>query len=72
MLHPCRFEHDAWGRVVLLFSLVISRIPQAVFFTRNEHAVLLEVGLVFEAVVLSAVRKEREVSLQVSRVEVGK
>lgn len=33
---------------------------------------LLELGLVFEAMVLSVVRKEREVSLQISRVEVLK
>lgn len=33
---------------------------------------LLEMGLMFGAVVLGAVRKEREVSLQISRVEVGK
>lgn len=51
MLCPCRLERGAWGKAVLLFSLVICRTHSpSCFLARNECAMLLEVGLV-EAVV---------------------
>lgn len=62
MLHPCRFEHGAWGKAALLFSLVISRTLQAVFLLGMSMPCCWRWGWV---------RKEREVSNQVPRVKVG-
>lgn len=45
-LSPCRFERGAWGKAALLFlSRYLQNSPSS-FLARNEHAVLLEVGLV--------------------------
>lgn len=74
MLHPCRFELGAWGKAALLFCIVISRTLQTAFLLEMRMPCCWRWGwgLVFGAVVLGAVRKEREVSLQISWVEVGK